>query len=348
MDEFIYDQNDNLIVHVKPGQEITAFFYDDSKVVQTFSNQSGWSRLHYDSNGHIYAIDAKNETFFIASDIAGSPMAMFLSNGSLAMQLEQTPFGLILDGDSNLPIGYQGGIPIPEAGIVIFKGNKVYDTHLGQWMIPDLSFIQDVHSKSWTDINSIHAYRFKNNDPLNSKVTSYMDKYEDWLRALSIQTPLDLVKSPSIFTQVFIEKDFDLGKHERRQKLSNGISTGPQLLGPNVILQLDDESMQISAKLLQGAGTVEQILAKLVNSSTLMPINMKKPQLISFYTGQDLILDEHEVGILQKSTKMKRMSVADKTFFIDVDAYKFHMIFWIGFESLDVAQSTRQKIEESQ
>ena len=100
------------------------------------------------------------------------------------------------------------------------------------------------------------------------------------------------------------------------------------------------------------AGSVEQILAKIMNQSTFMEINYENPDLLSFYVPLKLNLQENEINILQKSAKVKRNVISDEesneekgTFFLTIDATHFKITFWIGFISIEEAQIFRNEMK---
>jgi hypothetical protein len=68
--------------------------------------------LYYDRNGHLFSMSRINQTYYVATDHAGTPTHVFDVAGRLVKEITRTPFGLILL-DTNLdlwvPIGYQGG-----------------------------------------------------------------------------------------------------------------------------------------------------------------------------------------------------------------------------------------------
>ena len=127
---------------------------------------------------------------------------------------------------------------------------------------------------------------------------------------------------------------------------------------------------QISSKILKGAGTVEQIIARLMNQSILMKINFEEPQKLNLFLPVTVVPDltEVEIKILEQSAKTKRNVVKendiietrstlenetsrisrskmnDGTFFLTVDANHFQITFWIGFSNINEAQTTRLKM----
>ena len=199
MNTFIY-KDEKLIFQLKP-HEIIQYYYYQEKIIATHSNITGYTKLYYDINNHIFAMKTNHTIYYIATDLNGTPISIFNVENIEMKKIQRTAFGFILE-DTNpnfiVPIGYFSGIEIPESGIVIL-GNKPYDSHIGQWMTPQLEFIKN--PKNLTNIFQIHSYRFKNNDPFSQDI-NYMDTYEDWLRIHLIKPPQDYFKRPSVFTQI--------------------------------------------------------------------------------------------------------------------------------------------------
>ena len=187
---------------------------------------------------------------YVATDLVGTPRIILNSVGEIISQPLRTPFGALIeqplkDDPAWIPIGFQGGIEDPESGVVILDGNKPYDSHLGQWMIPRLEKVMD---PNFDDPSSIFLYRFSNNDPMNSEQLtrdfSYMDKLDDWLSLFGIGPPstylknLGLPETANLFGRTEIESRFSFVKQRRRPKLFSGFLTEPQIFGGNVSLEL--------------------------------------------------------------------------------------------------------------
>ena len=151
--------------------------------------------------------------------------------------MSRTPFGLTLSeiGSVDLPeIGFFGGIEFSQSGVVILNGNQPYDTHLGQFLTPQL---KPIIMETWTEISAIHSYRLPN--PLKHQVNN-MNNFEEWVALFGIKYPK---KPKSIMTQLEITKNVDFAKPQRsKAKLCHGLATEFQLLGPNVILRLNQTS----------------------------------------------------------------------------------------------------------
>ena len=124
----------------------------------------------------------------------------------------------------------------------------------------------------------------------------------------------------------------------------------PQFLSGISYFRYNQTSNEIGTKILQGAGTVEQILARFVNHSILMPLNEEKPESLNFYLPLTSVLPDNEIMILEKNAKVRRSAQEEskdgsENFYMTVDAINFQMTFWIGFSTIEEAQSYREEIK---
>ena len=239
-----YNSNDKLM-GFSQAEEIWEFHYGpDDRLSRLYSvPKEEHVYFHYDGLNHIFAITtSENTTYFVASDAKGTPLEIFDQHGSSIKQWNvRTPFGFVLSetgGSLNFPmIGFLGGLEFPHSGIVILNGNQPFDTHLGQFLTPQTKNI--LSSSQWTEITEIHPYRLPN--PLKYHVHN-MNNFEEWLELFNIKSPLKYLKNRlSIMTQVGITKSLSFVKPRRKKAtLCNGIAAEFQLLGPNVILRLNE------------------------------------------------------------------------------------------------------------
>ena len=129
---FMY-KNNQLILHMKPN-EILKYYYHMDKIMATYSNDTGlFSKFYYDDNNHVFAMKTNQTTYYITTDLNGTPTSVFNTKTIAVRTIRRTAFGLILEDsnpDFDLPIGYFGGIEIPECGIILLD-NRPYDNHLG-------------------------------------------------------------------------------------------------------------------------------------------------------------------------------------------------------------------------
>ena len=203
----------------------------------------------------------------------------------------RTPFGALIeqpvkDDPVSIPVGFYGGIEDPESGVVIISG-KPYDSHLGQWMVPQLDQVLD---PSFEDPTLVHGYRFANNDPINpveqTRTFSYMNSMDDWLQMFGIEPPSSylnnwgLPKSSKLFGRTEIEPRFGFVGHRRRPKLFSEFYTEPEIFGGKVHVELHrDEGRvgvedpeffhrKISATKLSG-GNDSELLAQLLDQVTI-------------------------------------------------------------------------------
>ena len=120
-----------------------------------WGGESSWKKKYYLRLPHL----CKNEkTYFIVSDYNGTPLEIFDELGESINRIQRSPWGLILDEKNPnfiLPIGFHG--ELESHGIVLFN-RRPYDTHLNQWMTPDLDEIIK-NPEEWKDVTKIHPYR---------------------------------------------------------------------------------------------------------------------------------------------------------------------------------------------
>ena len=115
------------------------------------------------------------------------------------------------------------------------------------------------------------------------------------------------------------------------------------------MLKFDPITREIESKVLQGTGTVEKIIARLINRSLLMEVNLNQPQNLNFFVTEPFVLNDAEITILEKSAKAKRNAVQEEDtddskngpFFLTVNASHFQITFWIGFNSIEEAETAR-------
>ena len=236
--ELIYS-NDKL-VEFSQAEEMWQLYYDvEDKLSHLYSVPNReYVYLHFDDEfGHIFAVSTQNVTYFVASDANGTPTEIFNEDGTSLKKISRTPFGLTLSEIGSLDflpkIGFFGGIEFSNSGVVILNGNQPFDTHLGQFLTPQL---KPIFLEKWTEISAIHSYRLPN--PLKHQVNN-MNNFEEWVALFGIKSPF-LQNSKNAMTQLGIAKNVDFAKPQRKKaNLCHGIATEFQLLGPNVILRLN-------------------------------------------------------------------------------------------------------------
>ena len=231
--------NDKL-VEFSQAEEMWQLYYDvEDKLSHLYSVPNReYVYLHFDDEfGHIFAVSTQNVTYFVASDANGTPTEIFNEDGTSLKKISRTPFGLTLSEIGSLDflpnIGFFGGIEFSNSGVVILNGNQPFDTHLGQFLTPQL---KPIFLEKWTEISAIHSYRLPN--PLKHQVNN-MNNFEEWVALFGIKSPF-LQNSKNAMTQLGIAKNVDFAKPQRKKaNLCHGIATEFQLLGPNVILRLN-------------------------------------------------------------------------------------------------------------
>ena len=169
-----YDHLDRLVAAIEVNiggrqKVVTQYFYADirypNRVTHVQSPRSGLTqRLLYDEQGHLVALETKDQRLYVATDHLGSPMLIFRTDGTVDKAMKYSAFGLSLADSSPvmvLPVGYRGGINIG-AGLVLIE-QRVYDLFTHQWLNPDWERLQN----DLEHPNDIYVYRFNRNDPVN-------------------------------------------------------------------------------------------------------------------------------------------------------------------------------------
>ena len=201
-------------------------------------------------------------------------------------------------------------------------------------------------------------YRFSNNDPVNwnSSSKKYMNTLTEWMELFNIKPPEEYFGDGrgGIFGQSMMEHSiqFDFGRSRRRPLLWNRIKSEAQLFGPNIAFWIHNATPptispnssvvldSVSAVHLQGAGTVEQIMASLLNSSThLVQAKLQQnPLSIDIIVASEKTLPLEEEYILKRSitgfekTSFNSSSIDSDQYRIDIQLQKCHVAFWIGFD----------------
>lgn len=121
--------------------------------------------LYYDINGHLIALTMDNIKYYVASDHLGTPLAVFMADGTLVKEIVRNVWGDTIS-DSNpsfwLPIDYRNSIRDPHTKLNYFAQVGFYNPLIVQWMTPNWRLL------SGAMVDLTHLYRFYNNDPINS------------------------------------------------------------------------------------------------------------------------------------------------------------------------------------
>ena len=156
----VSDHRGNTIQYMysNPGQPRQVTHVHDPKLASI-------QHLLYDEEDLLVAIEPNGDRFYVATDDAASPIAVFDTKGKILKQIKRTPFGRTMH-DSNpglvVPIDFHGGILDYHTRLVHY-GDRVYDPVLGQWMTPDWETL----STNMDSPFKLFTYRFLNNNPIN-------------------------------------------------------------------------------------------------------------------------------------------------------------------------------------
>ncbi|XP_046748396.1 teneurin-m isoform X1 [Diprion similis] len=182
---YFYDDRGRLVAWNDDRGNITQYFYANPRTPDLithvhFPKSSKTFRFLYDARDFLITVETSEQRFYVASDQNGSPLALFDTNGNLIKEMGRTPFGKIIkdtNPDFYLPIDFHGGLLDPNTRLV-YLNKRLYDPAVGQWMTP----AWEQMANELTTPTDIFIYRFRNNDPINSKQTvEYMTDLASWL-----------------------------------------------------------------------------------------------------------------------------------------------------------------------
>ncbi|XP_060530352.1 teneurin-m isoform X2 [Cylas formicarius] len=183
---YYYDDKRRLIAWNDDKGNITQYFYSNPDTPDLithvhFPKTGRTFRFLYDARDVLITVETSEQRFYVASDQAGTPLALFDINGNLIKEIRRTPFGnTILDSnpDFYLPVDFHGGILDPNTKLV-YINKRLYDPIVGQWITPNWEKL----ATKLTTPTDIFIYRFHNNDPINAKHSiNYMTDLQTWLK----------------------------------------------------------------------------------------------------------------------------------------------------------------------
>jgi RHS repeat-associated protein len=118
--------------------------------------------FYYDEAGLLIAFERGGATYFVATDLVGTPRVVGDASGAVVKTLAYDSFGVLL-ADSNpafdLPIGFAGGLADPATGLVRI-GLRDYEPLSGRWTARDAALFQ---------ANQANLYVYAGNDPVNRR-----------------------------------------------------------------------------------------------------------------------------------------------------------------------------------
>ncbi|GAB6032657.1 hypothetical protein CHUAL_011535 [Chamberlinius hualienensis] len=184
---YYYDSFDRLVARKDHFGNITQFFYvnpnSPHEVTHIYNPRDGrlmW--LLYDDRGFLVYVRIGAHRYYVASDLSGTPIAMFNGYGEVVREMLRSPYGHIVY-DSNpfiyMPIDYQGGI-LDSVTQMIHLRDQVYDPLIGHWMTPNWSQLTKISFPK-----AFHLFRINGNDPINTKSSRwFLTDHENWLKHL--------------------------------------------------------------------------------------------------------------------------------------------------------------------
>ncbi len=344
---FFYDDTERVVLTIETfdGQEVTSrFFYgyrDNRELVShVHVSGKGFFTLFYNQDGLLKSVQLPDKSYlFVSTDDNGTPEFVFDFQARLINRYLRSPFGAVLyeeDESVWLPLGYLGSLEDKPSGVSIIRG-RPYDTRLGQWMVPEAI------TSTLRDPQQLFQYRFRDNDPVNPehlRSFSRMNTFEDWLRFFGVKTPVDHLdclrdrrELHALFGSVNVEQDLELSEQQWEPALSRGYALRPQILGPNIAFYCNDTTQRISTQALNGAGTLEQLLASAIHGTTLLNGPKEDPLSVHLhYPNADFpdfaLKEESSHSLVLRETKL-----AEGMKIVALRTNEFSITWWIGFGS---------------
>jgi len=162
--EYISDGYGRRVARTAPDGTTTEYLYGDPNTPTqvTAVRESGeWTHYHYDTSGLLYAFERGGSWYYVATDQVGTPRVVVDSSGTVVKEIDRDAYGAVRsdsDPDFTLHVGFAGGIPDPETGLVRF-GMRDYDPETGRWLARDPMLLVS---------GQFNFYSYIENDPVNA------------------------------------------------------------------------------------------------------------------------------------------------------------------------------------
>jgi RHS repeat-associated protein len=162
--EYTSDGYGRRVARTAPDGTTTEYLYGDPNAPTrvTAVRESGeWTHYYYDLDGRLYAFERGGSWYYVATDQVGTPRVVVDSSGSVVREIDRDAYGAVRsDSDPAFPlhVGFAGGIPDPETGLVRF-GMRDYDPETGRWLARDPMLLAG---------GQFNFYSYVENDPVNA------------------------------------------------------------------------------------------------------------------------------------------------------------------------------------
>ncbi len=137
-----YDALGRRVARTSGGTTVQYLYGDTDDSLRLTHSRNGAGEVttyYYDDGGRLIALQRGATRYYVATDLVGSPRAIFDSAGTLVKRLDYDSFGaLLLDSNPafELAVGYAGGLADSTTGLVRF-GARDYDPEAGRWTSRD-------------------------------------------------------------------------------------------------------------------------------------------------------------------------------------------------------------------
>ncbi|EGT52268.1 hypothetical protein CAEBREN_21863 [Caenorhabditis brenneri] len=137
--KIVYDKEDR-VVRIQNGKDITHFYYgyvEAPRLVSHFSRNGKIATLFYDDDSIPFVMQSDDGTRYALLADETSTIRAIVGDSSIIRIIDRSMFGSQLTSSSSqvyLPIGYLGGIEIPEISVSILSNGRPLDLHSGRYM----------------------------------------------------------------------------------------------------------------------------------------------------------------------------------------------------------------------
>ncbi|EFP09504.1 CRE-TEN-1 protein [Caenorhabditis remanei] len=135
----VYDKED-LVVRIQNGKDSIHFYYgyvDHPNLVSHFSRNGKISTLFYDDDLIPFVIQTDDGTRYALLTDETSTIRAIVGDSNVVKIIDRSVFGASLSSSSSqvfVPIGYLGGIEIPEISVTILNNGRPLDLNSGRYM----------------------------------------------------------------------------------------------------------------------------------------------------------------------------------------------------------------------
>ncbi|UMM23757.1 hypothetical protein L5515_004315 [Caenorhabditis briggsae] len=137
--KIVYDREDR-VVRIDNGRDSTNLYYgyvDHPRLVSHFSKNGKISTILYDDDSIPFVMKSDDGTHYALLTDETSTVRAIIGDSNVVKIVDRSVFGASLSTSASqvfLPIGYLGGVEIPEISVSILNNGRPLDLHSGRYM----------------------------------------------------------------------------------------------------------------------------------------------------------------------------------------------------------------------